>query len=120
MLRIVLASLLIVSATPAARAAEPLYESRLLRLAEILGSLHFLRTLCGEEGGAWRGQMEALLASENPAPERRLRLVAGFNRGYRSFDAIYSTCTSSATESIARYVKEGEELSRDIAVRFGN
>jgi uncharacterized protein (TIGR02301 family) len=103
-----------------AAAVEAPYESRLVRLAEVLGSLHYLRNLCGEEGGDWRGQMEALLAAENPPPDRRARLVAGFNHGYRSFGTVYVACTPSAIEAISRYMKEGETLARDIAGRFGN
>ena len=102
------------------RAAEGPYESGLLRLAEILGSLHFLRNLCGDEGDKWRGEMEKLLASENPDAERRAQFIANFNRGYRSLQANYTTCTASATEAISRYIKEGEQLSKEIAVRFGN
>ena len=60
-----------------------------MRLAEVLGSLHYLRNLCGETGNQWRDEMEQLLASENPQPERRARFVASFNRGYRSFDGVY-------------------------------
>ena len=102
------------------RAAEAPFEPGLMRLAEILGSLHFLRNLCGEKGDQWRAQMEKLLEAENPDPERRARFVASFNRGYRSFGGTYTQCTASATEAIARYMKEGEQLSRDIASRYGN
>jgi uncharacterized protein (TIGR02301 family) len=119
-----LASLLLAIALAAgpvrsAMAAEAPFEPGLMRLAEILGSLHFLRNLCGEKGDQWRAEMEKLLASENPDPERRARLVASFNRGYRSFSG-YTRCTPSATEAISRYMKEGETLSRDIASRYGN
>jgi uncharacterized protein (TIGR02301 family) len=102
------------------RAAEGPFESGLLRLSEVLGSLHFLRNLCGEKGDKWRGEMEKLLTSENPDPERRARFIASFNRGYRSFAGSYTTCTPSATEAISRYMEEGERLSKEIAVRFGN
>lgn len=104
----------------AARAAEAPFESRLMRLAEVLGSLHYLRNLCGEVGDQWRGQMEKLLAAENPDAARRARFIANFNRGYRSFDEIYVNCTPSATEAISRYMKEGEALSREIAGQYGN
>ena len=111
----------LLSAAPAgAASAEAPFEQPLMRLAEVLGSLHYLRNLCGEPGNQWRGEMEQLLASENPAPERRARFVASFNRGYRSFDGVYVACTASATEAISRYMKEGEALSRDIATRYGN
>lgn len=108
-----------VAASPA-RAVEAPFEPGLMRLAEVLGSLHFLRNLCGEKGDQWRVEMEKLLESENPDPERRARFIASFNRGYRSFSGSYTRCTPSATEAIARYMKEGETLSRDIASRYGN
>lgn len=103
-----------------ARAVDAPFEPGLLRLAEVLGSLHFLRNLCGEKGTEWRGEMEKLLQAENPSHERRARFIASFNRGYRSFDGAYTACTPSATAAIARYMKEGEALSRDIASRYGN
>lgn len=103
-----------------AMAAEAPFEPGLMRLAEVLGSLHFLRNLCGEKGDQWRTEMEKLLASENPSPERRARFIAAFNRGYRSFGSTYTQCTASASEAIGRYMKEGETLSRDIASRYGN
>ncbi len=103
-----------------ALAVEAPFEAGLLRLAEVLGSLHFLRNLCGEAGGEWRGQMEKLLESENPDAERRARFIASFNRGYRSFSGSYKSCTPAAAEAIRRYMKEGEALTRDIASRYGN
>ncbi len=119
---LVLALTLVASSIAAlpARAVEAPFEPGLLRLAEVLGSLHFLRNLCGEKGTQWREQMEALLKAENPSPERKARFIASFNRGYRSFEGTYTACTASATEAIDRYMKEGETLSRDIASRFGN
>ena len=101
-------------------AAEAPYASSMTRLSEILGSLHFLRNLCGEAGSTWRDQMNELLQTENPEPELRARLVASFNHGYRSFDGVYSTCTESAYAAIVRYMAEGEELSREISVRYGD
>lgn len=115
-------TLLVLSTAGAWRstAAEAPFDPSLMRLAEVLGSLHFLRNLCGETGNQWREQMEKLLEAENPEPERRARFIANFNRGYRSFEGTYSTCTASATEAIGRYMKEGEALSREITARFGN
>ena len=108
-----------VAAFPA-HATEAPFEPGLMRLAEVLGSLHFLRNLCGEKGDQWRVEMEKLLESENPDPDRRARFIASFNRGYRSFSGTYTQCTPSATAAITRYMKEGETLSRDIASRYGN
>jgi uncharacterized protein (TIGR02301 family) len=106
-------------ARPAA-AVEPPFDAGLMRLAEVLGSLHFLRNLCGEKGDQWRRTMEQLLTAENPEPERRARFIASFNRGYRSFEGTYTNCTASATEAIGRYTVEGENLARDLAARYGN
>jgi uncharacterized protein (TIGR02301 family) len=116
-----IAAAALLSANPvSAASAEAPFEQPLLRLAEVLGSLHYLRNLCGETGDAWRKEMEQLLATENPGAERRARFIASFNHGYRSFDGVYMACTASATEAIDRYMKEGEALSRDIAARYGN
>ena len=115
----VLICLAVAVGTPA-RAAESPFESQLLRLAEILGALHYLRNLCGEEGQDWRGRMESLLATENPDEARRARFVASFNRGYRGFQTSYTACTDSAMAAIGRYMKEGEALTRDTAARYGN
>jgi uncharacterized protein (TIGR02301 family) len=118
----ILASLLILPlalSRPAAAVDAP-YEAGLMRIAEVMGSLHFLRNLCGEKGNQWRQTMERLLAAENPDPERRARFIASFNRGYRSFESTYTKCTASATEAIGRYTVEGENLARDLAARYGN
>ncbi|WP_144862784.1 TIGR02301 family protein [Mesorhizobium sp. J18] len=103
-----------------AQSANAPYERQLLRLAEVLGSIHYLRNVCGEKGNQWREQMEELLATENPSPERRAKLVASFNHGYRSFQSTYTHCTASAVEAIQRYMKEGETLTSEIASRYGN
>ncbi len=106
--------------TSRAPAVEAPYEPQLLRLAELFGSLHYLRNLCGETGNTWREHMETLLVREEPEPERRARMVASFNHGYRSFGSVYTTCTASAIEAIERYMLEGETLTKDLVSRFGN
>ena len=99
---------------------EPPYESQLLRLAEILGAIHYLRRLCdSEEGNLWRDQMQALLDAEIPSPIRRARIVDRFNRGFDSFRAVYRTCTPAASLAIDRYMEEGADISRDITARYG-
>jgi uncharacterized protein (TIGR02301 family) len=110
----------LLAATAPARAVDAPYDKDLMRLAELLGSLHYLRNLCGETQNTWREQMEALLGVEDPEPARRARFVASFNRGYRTFDSIYTTCTASAVEAIARYMREGETLTKEIAGKYGN
>jgi len=107
-------------AQPAAGGRAP-YESELNRLAEILGGLHYLRDLCGaREGQAWRNEMQALVDAEAPSGERRERLVASFNRGYRGFQQTYHTCTPAADYAIRRYLDEGSKIARDITARYAN
>jgi len=105
---------------PAPEAPPPPYEKELLRLSEIVGSLAFLRALCASADAAeWPKRMQALLESEGTTPGRRERLAGAYNRGYRGYALTYRTCTPSATEATARYLKEGETLSRNLAGRFG-
>lgn len=97
----------------------PIYEEKLLRLSEILGALSFLRDLCGEQDGdAWRSEMVSLLIAEKPPPTRRKRLIARFNHGFETFNAVYRTCTPSAKLSISRYLTEGAALASDVRVRY--
>ncbi|WP_275790037.1 TIGR02301 family protein [Pararhizobium gei] len=98
------------------------YDARLLRLSEILGSVHYLRTLC-KDGAAesWRQSMQDLLDREAAGEaERRARLTAAFNRGYRAFASVYTACTPSATVAEQRYRAEGATLVSEITARFGN
>lgn len=97
------------------------YDSRLLRLAEVMGSIHYLRTLCGQTDGAWRESMQKLLDAEAAAePRRRERLTAGFNRGFRSFASVYTSCTLPAVQAEENYRAEGATLVSEIVARFGN
>ena len=112
---------LLLAVSPArAQSAAP-FDGDLQRLAEILGALHYLRALCGSnEGQKWREQMEALVDAEVPAGERRQRMVASFNRGYRGFQQTYRSCTPAADISIRRYLDEGARIARDITARYAN
>ena len=105
---------------PAASPAAP-YDGDLQRLAEILGALQYLRTVCkANEGAKWREQMQALLDAEAPDGERRRKIVANFNRGYRGFQQTYRTCTPAADLAIRRYLDEGAKIAREITARYAN
>jgi uncharacterized protein (TIGR02301 family) len=58
--------------------------------------------------------------AEAPSGERRDRLTASFNRGYRGFQQTYRNCTPAADLSIRRYLEEGAKIARDITARYGN
>ena len=97
------------------------FDNELQRFAEILGTLHYLRGVCGSnEGNKWRNEMQALLDAETPSGERRARMIAGFNRGYNGFQQTYRTCTPAATLAIRRYIDEGLKISRDLTARYAN
>lgn len=97
------------------------YDRDLQRLSEILGALHFLRGICGSnEGQKWRDEAQALIEAEAPAGERRDRMVASFNRGFRAFQQSYRTCTPAADFAVRRYLDEGAKIARDITARYAN
>ena len=92
------------------------YDVKLLRLAEILGAVHYLRELCGaNEGQLWRNRMQELIESEGTAAQRRARLTTRFNNGYRSYSRTYQTCTPSAQTAVSRFLAEGATLSDELA-----
>ena len=98
----------------------PAYEDEMMRLAEILGALHYLRDLCdAKEGQLWRDQMQELLDKEEPTPARRAELIARFNRGYRGFREIYRECTPAAAEAANRYLRQGTRIAAEIPNRYG-
>jgi uncharacterized protein (TIGR02301 family) len=97
------------------------YDRDLQRLAEIMGALHYLRAICGSnEGQLWRNEMQSLVDAEAPSGERRDRMIASFNRGYRGFQQTYRNCTPAANVAIKRYLDEGSKITRDITARYAN
>lgn len=96
------------------------YEKDLLRLAEVIGSLSFLRSLCAApDAPEWPRRMQALVDTEGTTQGRRERLAGAYNKGYRGWAITYRSCTPAAREATARYLREGETISRSLAGRFG-
>ena len=107
-------------AAPPEQLLPPAYEAQMMRLAEILGSLHYLRELCGAgDGQRWRDEMESLLEKEEPTPQRRAELIGRFNRGFRGYKEIYRECTPAAAEAANRYLRQGIRLADEIPNRYG-
>jgi uncharacterized protein (TIGR02301 family) len=97
------------------------FQADLERLSEVLGALHYLRAICGSnEGPKWRNEMQALVDSEAPNGDRRSRMIANFNRGYRGFQQTYRTCTPAADLAIRRYLEEGAKIAREVTARYAN
>jgi uncharacterized protein (TIGR02301 family) len=98
----------------------PPYEPQLMRLAEIMGALAFLRDLCGpKDGETWRAKMAALLEAEAKTEKRKEMLAGAFNRGFRGYEIIYRSCTPAADSVIVRYLDEGARLAHELTNRFG-
>ncbi len=98
----------------------PAYNDKMLRLAEILGAMHYLRELCGaKEKMKWREQMEKVLASEDPTEKRKADLIGRFNRGFRTFSEIHAECTPTAVEAANLYLRQGTKLAGEIPNRYG-
>jgi uncharacterized protein (TIGR02301 family) len=114
---------------PAQQQAEPAptvepppapYEKELLRLAEIMGALAMLRPLCtAPDAGEWARRMQVLLETEGTTPGRKERLAGAYNKGYQADALTYRVCTPSAQEASVRFIREGEQLARNITGRYG-
>jgi uncharacterized protein (TIGR02301 family) len=91
------------------------YDDKLMRLAEIMGAVHYLRELCSaSEGQLWRERMKELLDAEGSSALRRARLTRSFNQGYRSYNRTYVTCTPSAQNAVNRFLTEGLQISEGL------
>lgn len=105
---------------PSIATLPPAYDVQMMRLAEILGALHYLRELCGaDEKQLWREQMAKLLVKEEPSEERKARLIANFNKGFRGFREVYRECTPTAVAATNQYLKQGARISAEIPDRYG-
>jgi len=105
---------------PAPEPPPPPYEPQLLKLAEIMGALAYLRTLCaGKEAQDWRNRMSALVEAEGRTPARRERLTSAYNRGFRGYSVTHRSCSDGSQEASRRLAGEGERLARLLAGRYG-
>ncbi len=101
-------------------APPPPYETQLMRLAEVLGALHHLRTVCGApDANVWRDRMAALIEADAPTPERRDRLAGAFNASFRTWARSYRACTPSAELAVRRFLAEASKIAADVRVRYG-
>jgi len=95
------------------------YEADMLRLAEVLGALAYLRDLCdGGDGARFRERMAALIEADPRAAEARDTLAGAFNRGFESYRLSYRSCTANARETIDAYLAETARIAHDLGVRY--
>ncbi len=104
---------------PAPEPPPAIYEPELLRLAEILGALGYLTSLCETKGGdPWRQRMTQLIEAEGTTPQRRDRLAGAWNRGYLGHQPAHRVCTERVREAIDRFIDQGQRLTRELAGRY--
>ncbi len=109
-------------APPAASPAQDVkpYDPQLLRLAEILGALSYLRGLCGSgDGDVWLKRMQALLDAEGTTPARKDRLAGAFNHGIDGYSLSYRSCTPNARTIVERFLAEASQIAKAVENRFG-
>jgi uncharacterized protein (TIGR02301 family) len=105
---------------PPAAEPPPPYEPQLLRLAQIMGALAYLRDLCGShDAEAFHQKMASLLETEAKSEARKESLAGAYNSGFEGYQLNYRVCTATAHEIIARFLDEAAKISTDLASRYG-
>ena len=111
---------LFASLTPSAAFAQSddnLHLTEKRDLANVLGRVHYVRTLCnGKSDQYWRNFMRDFLDLEATDSTRRSLFVKAFNYGYRfQSDQMERGCTTDTQIVEARLAKEGRVLAETIA-----
>jgi uncharacterized protein (TIGR02301 family) len=96
------------------------YEADLLRLAELMGALSYLRDLCHDgDGQKFRDSLARLIEADTRAAEAKEQMAGAFNRGLEGYRLTYRLCTSNARAAIDAYLEETQRLAKDVAARYG-
>jgi uncharacterized protein (TIGR02301 family) len=115
-----LPSLAAAQTAPQAPAQAPPFEPQLLRLAELMGALHYLRALCGfSDAPVWRDRMNDLIDGQGLDQAAKERYAGAFNRGYRTYGETYRTCDEAAAKVIRSYLSESGAIIKDLDSRYG-
>ncbi len=92
------------------------HQTRLVRMAEVMGGLHYLRGICDKEDNqVWRGNMMRLLDLEQPPQDVRERMVSRFNSYFDREQKSFSTCNRKATREIKKLAGEGQQLTSELS-----
>ncbi len=103
------------TSTPPADSSQS-YRGQLMRLSEILGGLHSVRTHCESAGDShWRDRMMELIRLERPSVDERNAMIERFNAGYAATNSRFSTCSDAARAYAQTLAREGEGISRSLA-----
>lgn len=96
----------------------PVYQDKLIDLADVLGRIHSIRVLCnGQSDQYWRGYMRNLLDLEAPSPGYlRSRMVESFNTAYSAVQAEQRRCNVQATREEASLSERGRQITDSLAI----
>jgi uncharacterized protein (TIGR02301 family) len=95
------------------------YEPDLLRLAEVLGTLSYMTTLCSQPGSdAWPQRITQLIDAEGTTVQRKERLAGAYNRGFLGHQSTHRACTDRSRQVIDRMLQQGQRLTREISTRY--
>ncbi len=112
---LILAVLLVAPSVAWSQSDYARHQTRLVRIAEIMGGLHYLRGICDKENNqVWRGNMLRLLDLEQPPQDVRERMVSRFNSYFDREKRSYSTCNRKTTREIKRLAGEGQQLTSEL------
>ncbi|MDP2123347.1 MAG: TIGR02301 family protein [Parvibaculum sp.] len=112
---VLMAALLALPPLPAAAQTMP---AEMFRLAEVLGAVHHLRTVCGtREGQLWRNKMIEMLGAVGPGDEDRQKLIARFNEAFHSTRDRHAACSRDAAAQSDKLFEEGQRIARELAVK---
>lgn len=90
--------------------------SGLVRLAEILGSVHHLREICGaDEGAMWRNKMIDMMNVASLDAEARQRMISHFNDAYYQARSTFPECSTPAAAKSNALLEEGRRLAASLA-----
>ncbi len=107
-------------APPAAEPSLPPYEPQLLQLAELSGTIAYLRGLCHDaDAPLWRERIGALIQSTAKSPAQRSALIGSYNLGYGSYALTYHRCTANAHAVIDRAMVKSRTIADTIAEDYG-
>ncbi len=107
--RMVLLGALLLAPLPAAASQ---FNDGLTRLAEILGSVHHLRDVCGaNEGSLWRNKMIDMMNVAKLSPKERKTIIAHFNNAFYEARTRFPRCTSDAAKRANSLFNEAHRLA---------
>lgn len=104
------------AAVPLPPASAYALPGNVMQLAEVLGAVHHLRTLCGtNEGQLWRNKMIEMMGVLRPSEAERKDLIKRFNDAYYRYRTAYPNCTGTAAGQSDKLMQDGQRLAEQLA-----